>query len=242
MCWIWAGDKCKLCTSPCIKAIGFSLKMRNNNNNNQHWSEEKTMKSMPIVFKPNHYDSLAFQEISILRSKDDANNCRMKKMQNWIEQLKKHSNDKDSINLSTKSNDAQWAQKTLRHCTVLYACACASMHGMHPCDWNMQIYSSKLLSFVCFFFFFLVYLQQTFILLILQAIIYTAGMFCFLHELICAHDTRWFDNRSARKIFIYENDCMREQWTKGKKMQQQKNKSRLFYRLIWLLWRHHKFH
>lgn len=31
MCWIWAGDKCKLCTSPCIKAIGFSLKMRNNN-------------------------------------------------------------------------------------------------------------------------------------------------------------------------------------------------------------------
>lgn len=242
MCWIWAGDKCKLCTSPCIKAIGFSLKMRNNNSKintevrKKRWNPCRSSSSQIIMivwlFKKSPY-------------------CVPKTMRIIVEWRKCKTESSSWKNTRTIKIQSIYRQsrmtlnghkKPLRHCTVLYACACASMHGMHPCDWNMQIYSSKLLSFVCFFFFFVVYLQQTFILLILQAIIYTAGMFCFLHELICAHDTRWFDNRSARKIFIYENDCMREQWTKGKKMQQQKNKSRLFYRLIWLLWRHHKFH
>lgn len=72
--------------------------------------------------------------------------------------------------------------------------------------------------YICFGFFpfIFVYLQQNFIILILQAIIYTAGMFCFLciSSYVSASDilTQTLDD-SITKVpekYSYENDCMRK--------------------------------
>lgn len=111
--------------------------------------------------------SCGFLRISILYREDDANNCPMKKMQTAStqkQQLKKHPSDKDSINLSTKSNDVEWKHsekmhttERLKHANLLKRMVFFPMHSFYlapQSPYLVQLFTLQAcFSFVLYFFF-----------------------------------------------------------------------------------------